>query len=203
MTTGMFYVSRKKAIDERLNMIYFSTTTVPAGGTDTPVTRLLEDTYYRWHGRSARGIDWSRWKIDELKEIAVCLGGPVLALLCERFATDFRFTHSGLPDLLLWDPATQKAKLVEVKGPGDSLSEKQIIWIDALARRGCNIVTLYVRKEEDEKESLSQQFGDEITELIDDIPSTPAPKKRGKRTAAASSEKKKKKAKEELEDEEE
>lgn len=203
MTTGMFYISRKKDIDERLNLIYFSTNTVPAGGTDTPITRLLEDTYYRWHGRSARGIDWSRWKIGELQEIALCLGGPVLALICERFATDFRFTHSGLPDLLLWDPATQRAKLVEVKGPGDSLSEKQIIWIDALARRGCNIVTLYVKKEEEEKESTQQQFGDEITELLEDIPATPVnSKKRGKRTATPASSKKKK-AKEELEDEEE
>lgn len=196
LTTEMFYISRKSAIDARLNLIYFSTRSIEGPSRQSPVIRLLEEHYYKWHGRSARGMDWSRWKYDDLKDIAVCLGGPVLALLCERFATDFRFTHSGLPDLLLWDPATQAAKLVEVKGPGDSLSEKQIIWIDALARRGCNIVTLYVKKEEDKKkeEAKLDKFGDEVSELSEaEMAVAPVtPRRRAKKTSPSSSTKKKK-----------
>lgn len=200
----MFYTSRKEDIDNRLNLIYFSTPTVTDGIVTSPVTRLLEDTYFRWHGRSVRGVDWARWRIGDLKDIATCLGGPVLALLCERFATDFRFTHSGLPDLLLWDPSTLKSKLVEVKGPGDSLSEKQIVWIDALARRGCNIVTLYVKKEDETKQEAieSQEFGVELAEETEeDVKATPiSSKKRAKRTSTPASAKRKK-VKEEEEEE--
>jgi hypothetical protein len=142
ITTEVFYISRKSAIDSRLKMIYHSPQTV-----DSPVARKIADTYFKWHGRACRGIDWARWKINDLQDISRCLGGPVLSMLCERFAIDYRFTHSGLPDLLLWNPDTNKAKLVEVKGPGDRLSEKQKIWIDALSSRGCDIVTLYVKKD--------------------------------------------------------
>lgn len=222
ITTEVFYFSRKKKIDERLNLIYFSLKNYNDEGENNPskgennhefnentennefhasindsssdknvVIKILENHYFTWHGRQARGVDWARWKIGDLTDIARCLGGPVLALLCERFATDFRFTHSGLPDLLLWNPSTKRAKLVEVKGPGDSLSEKQIIWIDALARRGCDIVTLYVKKEEevvegaaaDEMKSGSAQ--DEI-ESNDAAPKTPvANRKRAKRSSSS------------------
>lgn len=38
----------------------------------------------------------------------------------------------GMPDLLLWNINTCKAKLSEVKGPRDRLSEQQRAWINAL-----------------------------------------------------------------------
>jgi hypothetical protein len=143
LTTEVFYMSRKSAIDQRLKDIYFSV----QGDETSWMLKKLNECYYQWHGRSARGMDWERWKIRDLQDISRCLGGPVVALLCERFALDYRFTHSGLPDLLLWNPETNRAKLVEVKGPNDKLSEKQKIWIDALATRGCDIATLYVKKD--------------------------------------------------------
>ena len=37
-----------------------------------------------------------------------------------------------MPDLLLWNVNTCKAKLSEVKGPRDRLSEHQRAWINAL-----------------------------------------------------------------------
>jgi hypothetical protein len=37
--------------------------------------------------------------------------------------------RSGLPDLTLWNPETEEIWFVEVKGPGDKLSFKQILWI--------------------------------------------------------------------------
>ena len=37
--------------------------------------------------------------------------------------------RSGLPDLTLWNPESGEMKFVEVKGPGDKLSYKQILWI--------------------------------------------------------------------------
>jgi len=44
----------------------------------------------------------------------------------------FRHTRSGFPDLTLWNPDAGQVKVVEVKGPGDRLSTKQILWIQFL-----------------------------------------------------------------------
>jgi hypothetical protein len=40
-----------------------------------------------------------------------------------------RCVRSGLPDLTLWNPEKEEIWFVEVKGPGDKLSFKQILWI--------------------------------------------------------------------------
>jgi Fanconi-associated nuclease 1 len=39
-----------------------------------------------------------------------------------------------MPDLLLWRPADSCAKVVEVKGPRDRLSEQQRAWLHALSQ---------------------------------------------------------------------
>jgi hypothetical protein len=40
----------------------------------------------------------------------------------------------------------ETAKLVEVKGPRDKLSDKQRIWIDILVRAGADVEVLWVRE---------------------------------------------------------
>lgn len=49
-----------------------------------------------------------------------------------------------MPDLLLWNPARLKAKLVEVKGPRDRLSEQQRAWAHALTQGGLEVEVLKV-----------------------------------------------------------
>lgn len=50
-----------------------------------------------------------------------------------------------MPDLLLWRPDLQIAKLVEVKGPRDRLSEQQRAWIGALTKGGLEVEVFKVR----------------------------------------------------------
>ena len=45
----------------------------------------------------------------------------------------------GMPDLLLWNAERKEAKLSEVKGPRDRLSEQQRAWASALAAGGLHI----------------------------------------------------------------
>ena len=61
---------------------------------------------------------------------------------CCRYRQDLA-SPGGMPDLLLWRPATQDAKLSEVKGPRDSLSNQQRAWIAALLAAGldCEVRT--------------------------------------------------------------
>lgn len=42
----------------------------------------------------------------------------------------------GMPDLLLWHPGRNEAKLSEVKGPRDTLSMQQRAWLNALSAVG-------------------------------------------------------------------
>lgn len=138
--TEDFYSARKPAIEERLAMIANSSVS----------TSLLEDmiteSYSKWYGRVCRCVNWTRWTKEELLDIARCVGGKVLSSIFRRFSMDYRYSHSGLPDLLLWDVPTLRAKLVEVKGPRDRLSDKQRIWIDFLMDAGADIEVLYVRE---------------------------------------------------------
>ena len=46
----------------------------------------------------------------------------------------------GMPDLLLWRPSDRRAKLSEVKGPRDRLSEQQRAWAAALSGAGLQVL---------------------------------------------------------------
>ena len=64
-----------------------------------------------------------------LQCVVSALGGDVVATICDELARDYVGMWHGAPDLLLIHPASDsagsRATLVEVKGPGDKLSEKQ------------------------------------------------------------------------------
>ena len=50
----------------------------------------------------------------------------------------------GLPDLLLWNPGTRCAKLSEVKGPRDRLSQQQRAWMHAMMDAQIDVEVLKV-----------------------------------------------------------
>ena len=72
------------------------------------------------------------------------LGLNATAAICERLAKDHRFTRSGFPDLIMWNPTQQISRIVEVKGPNDKLSTKQILWIDYLNKNGAHAEVCHV-----------------------------------------------------------
>lgn len=61
-------------------------------------------------------------------------------------AEDYGGSRGGMPDLLLWRPATRDAKLSEVKGPRDRLSDSQRAWIAALAAADVKVEVLRVEE---------------------------------------------------------
>ncbi len=52
----------------------------------------------------------------------------------------------GMPDLLLWHAGRRQAKLSEVKGPRDRLSEQQRAWILAITAAGMRVEVLKVKE---------------------------------------------------------
>merc|ERR1712110_87698 len=57
---------------------------------------------------------------------------------------DHRSTRSGLPDLTTWSPGQRTVRMIEVKGPGDKLSTKQILWIEFLNSVGIQTQVCHV-----------------------------------------------------------
>lgn len=51
-----------------------------------------------------------------------------------------------MPDLLLWHAGRRQAKLAEVKGPRDRLSDQQRAWMAALTRAGLRAEVLKVKE---------------------------------------------------------
>lgn len=95
------------------------------------------------------GVDWNRWSIDELETIAHGIGGPALASICAALAQDYSTASHGLPDLLFWKKSgaskkSQTVRFVEVKGPGDSVSPNQHLWLGRLHNAGVPVAVAYV-----------------------------------------------------------
>ncbi|CAN4090736.1 unnamed protein product [Withania somnifera] len=93
-------------------------------------------------GTACSGVNWDKHSLSELRAAVTCIGGPCLASLCRNLAQDYRSWSSGMPDLLLWrfhDDYRGEAKLVEVKGPRDRLSEQQLAWLFFLMDCGFSV----------------------------------------------------------------
>eukprot|EP01122_Echinamoeba_exundans_P002998 TRINITY_DN1303_c0_g1_i2.p1 TRINITY_DN1303_c0_g1~~TRINITY_DN1303_c0_g1_i2.p1 ORF type:complete len:1138 (-),score=201.50 TRINITY_DN1303_c0_g1_i2:1460-4873(-) len=179
--TEDFYNARKEAIEERLALLE-SHQNISDEEPSSLLADMIEQSFNKWHGRVCRVVNWTRWTLEELKDIASCIGGKGLAVIFRRFAMDFRYSHSGLPDLLLWDPPSRRAKFVEVKGPRDRLSDKQKIWIDHLMTAGIDIEVLYVREKLRDGEVDDSQ--DLIIEKEQDAPTQLSPADQNAKAAA-------------------
>ncbi|KAN0065096.1 hypothetical protein ACQY0O_001592 [Thecaphora frezii] len=87
----------------------------------------------------AVGCWWDRFSKRQLLEVAECLGGRSLAVVCQMFCEEWEHCTGGMPDLCVWRMSDRCCRFVEVKGPGDRLSETQKVWIDVLLRAGIDV----------------------------------------------------------------
>ncbi|PNT76430.1 fanconi-associated nuclease 1 homolog isoform X6 [Brachypodium distachyon] len=132
LETDDFYKSRKGLIESQLKRIQ-----------DGLAEEMLITSWELHQGTSCRGINWDRHSMADLRAAVACVGGHRLALLLRHLALDYRSWSSGMPDLLLWrfngERGGAEAKLVEVKGPRDQLSEQQRAWIFVLMDFGFDV----------------------------------------------------------------
>lgn len=101
--------------------------------------RRAHATYAAWR---ARGASW-RFDVDVLARAAATLGGGRLVPILERYARHPGRHRSGMPDLFVW--TDDDCVLVEVKGPGDSLSLEQMLWHDHLLRHDIPVLVARVK----------------------------------------------------------
>ncbi|CAL5051309.1 unnamed protein product [Urochloa decumbens] len=144
LETDYFYKSRKDLAESQLKKVQ-----------DGMAEEMLISSWELHQGTSCQGVNWDRHSLTDLRAVVACIGGHCLALLLRHLAVDYRSWSSGMPDLLLWrfldERGGGEAKLVEVKGPRDQLSEQQRAWILVLMDFGfdvevCKVSTVAKRR---------------------------------------------------------
>lgn len=149
LDTDLFYSSRKEMIDARLAELRTD---------EASALRIIDAAWKAHRGRMCRGLSWERQPIEELKEVARCVGGRGLAKIVEQLAMDHDGWAGGMPDLVLWRPRDGRAKLSEVKSTRDRLSEQQRAWILAMEEGGIEVEVCRVL-EEGADEAAAQKGG--------------------------------------------
>uniref|UniRef100_T1HZJ8 Fanconi-associated nuclease n=1 Tax=Rhodnius prolixus TaxID=13249 RepID=T1HZJ8_RHOPR len=105
-----------------------------------------------------RPLDWGssafyRNRAKLIRKFLECIGIEPFLKFCDYLFEAYKERSSGLPDLTLWNVNKNKCLFVEVKGPSDKLSPKQIIWLQKLNEFGiesevCHVHTLHTGKRE-------------------------------------------------------
>ncbi|KAI8996762.1 VRR-NUC domain-containing protein [Pilobolus umbonatus] len=133
--TDAFYEGRISLIQERLNEIEKG-----------KYLQLIQSVYEREYERRtmAAGINWD-YDLQDIMEIAECLGPLRLSSLCNLLLQEYRHRQSGMPDLCCWNFREKKCLFSEVKGPGDILSPTQKLWIETLSGLGIPVEVCHVK----------------------------------------------------------
>ncbi len=71
------------------------------------------------------GCRWELFSKQDLLEVAECLGGHSISIVCQMLVEEWDHCSSGMPDLIIWRMEDKVVRFVEIKGPGDRLSETQ------------------------------------------------------------------------------
>ncbi|NXT50491.1 FAN1 nuclease, partial [Pluvianellus socialis] len=136
--TDSFYENRRDAIEARLQQLH-------AASSGTLAT-LIADTWTAQEGKAAALVSWGRFSsLQQAQSLVSCLGGVFLSGVFRRLSKDLRHCRGGLPDLVVWRTHTTHFKLVEVKGPNDRLSHKQMIWLSELKQLGATVEVCHVQ----------------------------------------------------------
>ncbi|KAG7210360.1 hypothetical protein KM043_011895 [Ampulex compressa] len=128
--TESFYENRKEQIDMKLQILH---------NLDPETLSNMMENRFNIYSSFVSIMQPSIFKNAScFKEIVFCLGTEGVIGICKRLIDNFKLWKAGFPDLFLWNFNTHEHKIVEVKGPGDTLSTKQELWLDYLNRLGLN-----------------------------------------------------------------
>ena len=136
--TDHFYQSRKELIDSKLELLQ-----------NAPIEFVCELIRASWDANintQCSLVSWSLFEdIDELLGLIKCFTINQLTNLCKNISQNYRYFRSGGPDLILWSTELNKFAFIEVKGPGDRLSDKQKVWLDFFMQNSIDCEVCYVK----------------------------------------------------------
>jgi fanconi-associated nuclease 1 len=138
LQTDHFYLNRKALIDSRVDLLLNSPIDI--------ICELIVDSWNTNYGTICSLVNWSLFDdLNDFLSLIRCFTNAQLANLCKYMSQNFRYCRSGGPDLILWSTKENKCKFVEVKGPGDRLSYKQMIWLDFFIQNAIECEVCYVK----------------------------------------------------------
>ncbi|NXL91843.1 FAN1 nuclease, partial [Alectura lathami] len=136
--TDSFYENRRDVIEARLLELHMASSETLA--------KLIADIWTTHEGKAASLVSWGRFiSLEQVQSLVCCLGGTFLSGVFRRLSKDLRHCRGGLPDLVVWRTHSNHFKLVEVKGPNDRLSHKQMIWLSELKKLGAAVEVCHVQ----------------------------------------------------------
>ncbi|XP_059714158.1 fanconi-associated nuclease 1 isoform X2 [Haemorhous mexicanus] len=136
--TDSFYENRRAVIEARLQQFHTASSEMLA--------ELVADVWTTQEGKAAALVNWGRFtSLQQVQSLVSCLGGRFLSGVFQRLSRDLRHCRGGLPDLLVWRSHSPHFKLVEVKGPNDRLSPKQMLWLSELHQLGAAVEVCHVQ----------------------------------------------------------
>ncbi|XP_010715593.1 fanconi-associated nuclease 1-like [Meleagris gallopavo] len=136
--TDCFYENRRDAIEARLQLLH--------GASLETLANLIADIWTTQEGKAAALVSWGLFSsLQQVQSLVTCLGGMFLSGVFRRLSKDLRHCRGGLPDLVVWSTHSNHFKLVEVKGPNDRLSHKQMIWLSELKKLGAAVEVCHVQ----------------------------------------------------------
>ncbi|KFR02136.1 Fanconi-associated nuclease 1, partial [Nipponia nippon] len=136
--TDHFYENRRAVIEARLQQLHTASSETLA--------KLIADIWTTQEGKAAALVSWGRFtSLQQVQSLVSCLGGMFLSGVFKRLSKDLRHCRGGLPDLVVWRTHTNHFKLVEVKGPNDRLSHKQMVWLSELKKLGAAVEVCHVQ----------------------------------------------------------
>ncbi|XP_057322349.1 fanconi-associated nuclease 1-like [Microplitis mediator] len=125
---SQFYPNRREAIDDKLNF---------AGNLDDEsLADVMHDNFLSYREYFSLISNSLVEDGKDFKDMVKCLGVKAVTGICGLMVKNYCQWSAGFPDLIVWNPDKKKCKVVEVKGPGDSLSMKQKLWIKNLMALG-------------------------------------------------------------------
>ncbi|NXC39776.1 FAN1 nuclease, partial [Penelope pileata] len=136
--TDSFYENRRDVIEARLQQLRTASSETLA--------ELTADIWTTQEGKAAALVSWGRFgSLQQVQSLVSCLGGVFLSGVFRRLSKDLRHCRGGLPDLVVWSSHSNHFKLVEVKGPNDRLSHKQMLWLSELKKLGAAVEVCHVQ----------------------------------------------------------
>ncbi|MEC8191631.1 MAG: VRR-NUC domain-containing protein [Myxococcota bacterium] len=87
-------------------------------------------------GQSIVGVHWGLMGLDDLLRVVDGLPPLALTSIMQAFSVDWWNAQRGWPDLVVLSEDSGQLRLVEVKGPSDSLRDAQRWWLAELEQMG-------------------------------------------------------------------
>ncbi|KAI8066909.1 hypothetical protein BC940DRAFT_239533 [Gongronella butleri] len=136
LESDAFYVERVSLIHDRVELVSQSL----QAALDLIKTH---DDQNRPLNTMCTGVNWN-YALQDLLEIAECIGAHSLSCLSSLLAEEYGHRRGGMPDLCCWDYENKKCLFAEIKGPSDTLSETQKMWLHTLSNIGIPVEVCHV-----------------------------------------------------------